>query len=173
MKTDTNETSELTSANNDTKRRNTRTTSVKTDASDLCAIRSVTDADISFIFSSWLKSAAAGPALKLIKSPIYYAQHHKLIEGYFKNCVIKVACNPADHNQIIGYICFEVVEDVEPLLVVHYAYVKADFRNLGIAKALLAHTGLEQGKPFFYTTATKASEQMNNKINMAYSPYLA
>ena len=145
----------------------------KTSIADIMQVRAVTDADIGFIFSSWLKSAHAGPALSIIKSPIYYAQHHKLIEEYFKETQIKIACNPEDTSQILGYICYEVLTDVEPLLVVHYCYVKADFRNLGVAKGLLASTGLESGKPFFYTTATKASEKLNSKLNMAYSPYLA
>lgn len=137
-------------------------------------IRDVAPADVGLIFSSWLKSARAGPALVIIPGPVYFAQHHKLIEGYFKTSTIKVACNPDDSNQIMGYIAYETVVDADQsLLVVHFCYIKEVFRNQGIASALLASTGHELGKPFFYTTATKASENLNRKLNMAYSPYLA
>jgi ribosomal protein S18 acetylase RimI-like enzyme len=133
-------------------------------------LRNATDADVPFIFNSWLKSHRFSPSTSGCQSPVYFAQHHKLIEGLCKRASIIVACNDKDLGQIYGYVCCEKIEDN---LVVHFIYVKETFRKLGIAKMLLDTQGWRRDAAFFYTHRTRSAEALGDKFLMVYNPYLA
>ncbi len=132
-------------------------------------IRRATDGDVPFIFNSWLKSYRNSWFAKLVLNPIYFDQHHKILERLAKTSEILVACNNEDIGQIYGYICAEKIDGV---FVLHYCYVKHTFRGMGIAKELLNVFDHKLGDAAFYTHHTRIAESLSPKYSMIYNPYL-
>lgn len=125
---------------------------------------------MAFIFNSWLKSFHAAPAAKAILPAIYFDAQHKLIEALLKRCTVLVACSSADSTQLMGYV---VVEHMQEVPVLHYAYVKHAFRGLGIAKMLMQNAAVTGNG--FYTHRTDAAIKLFDKrqSGLVYNPYLA
>jgi hypothetical protein len=133
-------------------------------------IRPATEADVSFIFDSWLRSYRGSKATWGIKNPVYYGSQHKLIEGLLRRCTVLVACNNADSGQLYSYV---VTETVEGCLVVHYAYTKEAYRMLGLVGTMLKQIGFAKNKPTFYTHRTAVAERIERQMPLVYNPYLA
>jgi ribosomal protein S18 acetylase RimI-like enzyme len=132
------------------------------------AIRQAIEADVPFIFNSWLKSYRS--MARTVSNPVYFEFHHKAIEALLQRSEVLVAVNPADANELYGYIVYEVVQDVP---VIHYAYVKQSFRGLGIATALAAKLQVSGGG--FYSHETRAGIEVlaHKGLKFVYNPYLA
>lgn len=133
-------------------------------------LRPATEADVPFIFNSWLKCYRHSNNTRGCENPVYFAQHHILLEGLCKRARIMIACNENDIAQIYGYVCSETVEDV---LVIHFLYVKEMYRKFGVAAILAADAGFKREAPVFYTHRTFSSETLEKKFAMVYNPYLA
>lgn len=132
--------------------------------------RPATQDDVNFIFNSWLKSFRGGTLATGVSNPIYYAQHHRLIEGICKSAQILVAVNAADLAQIFGYVAYEPMEGMN---VVHYIYVKEPYRRLGLGKLLLEQAKIDAKKPFFCTHRTNVMRFLERRYAFVYNPYLA
>jgi len=96
-------------------------------------VRLANDTDIDFITSSWLNSFRDGYFNATVPNRVYYNQHHKVLERLVPSSTILVACNSERPQQIFGWLCFQVVDNV---LILHYVYVKNMFREQGIAARL-------------------------------------
>lgn len=139
---------------------------------DQVRLRPATDTDVPFIFNSWLKCYRHSPNTKGCENPVYFAQHHKVLEGLCKRAAITIACNQNDISQIYGYICNERIENI---LCIHFLYVKEIYRKFGIAKILAESAGFKADTPSFYTHRTFVSESLEKKFErlLIYNPYLA
>jgi hypothetical protein len=137
---------------------------------DRIHFRAAEHTDVSFIFSSWLKSNRNSTQYRELQNPVYYAQHHVMVEGLMQSSAIIVAANPEDHTQIYGYLCFERIEGYP---VVHFAYVKDSFRNLGMLRLLLDEAKIDHTKPFFITHRTKMCKMLERSMTPIHNPYLA
>lgn len=133
-------------------------------------IRKATEADVNFIFNSWLKSYRDSALARSITDTIYFNEHHKVIEDILKTCEVLVACNNSNPGEIYGYCVFE---QVDGFFVTHFAYVKHTFRNLGIAGSLFKEAGADFTKASLLSHCTKNSEKYIEKYNLVHSPYLA
>lgn len=132
--------------------------------------RPATQADVNFIFNSWLKSNRHSNAATGVLNPVYFAQHHLLIEGLCKQSKVIMAVNAEDSSQIYGY---SVTQEIEGAQVIHYIYVKEPYRRLGLAGMLLATVGINLQEPFFATHRTNVCKNFDNKYSLVYNPYLA
>lgn len=130
-------------------------------------IRPATEADISFIFNSWLKSYRG--QCKAVTNAVYYKFQHERIEALLKKCNVQVACNTTDHTQIYSYLVSEVVEDVQ---ILHFAYTKHSFRQMGLLGKLFAASSINPASGGFYTHKTDFSSKAL-KPAWIYNPYLA
>lgn len=135
-------------------------------------IRNAIEADVPFIFNSWLKSYKGSNACKSISAPIYYQFHHKTIETLLQKCSVKVVCSAADENQVYGYIVYELLETVP---VLHYAYVKHLYRNMGLLSMMLYESGLGLENGGFNTHESPSFNKICQvkKLKFIYNPYLA
>lgn len=133
-------------------------------------IRSATKEDISFLFSSWLKSFRdSGTMCRNITNTVYFESHHKLIERILRRASVNVACD-ADHpDQLFGYI---VAETIDGIFVLHYIYVKHPFRRTGIGSALLNSFQHNSSLASCTTHLTRMGERLLLKYNMIYHPYI-
>lgn len=84
------------------------------------------------------------------------------------SCSILIA-NPVDEPDVnLGFICFEDIGDDK---IIHYAFVKPEFRNFGIGKMLYAEA---MGKKTigYFTHWTYPVDTLEMKIpNLIYDPY--
>jgi hypothetical protein len=97
---------------------------------------------------------------------------------------ITVVCDPDDASHIIGYIVYSVKEPI-----IYYAYVKYNFRKLGLAKHLfgrvknhfeieLAKKAEEEGKEvqkdlgIYVTHKCRRWAKAAKKYNLIYNPYI-
>lgn len=132
-------------------------------------LRGYQPGDANFIYNSWLRSNRQNTPYDLCENPIYFTEHHKLIERLLKDCKTVIACSVNDVAEIYGYICYQ---EVESTMVFHYAYVKHTFRNLGIAKELVAETGHDLTNAALFTQWTKGSAKLMKKYNLLFHPYI-
>jgi len=137
-------------------------------------IREANSEDISFIFSSWLKSFKTSKFAKSIGSNLYYSGHHILIENLLKRSKVLVACNSTDVGQIYGFGVGEMRDNVP---IVHFIYVKHKFRKFKIGTALFEDLiNKEEGEDYpasFFTHLTKSSDASCHLYNAIYYPHLA
>lgn len=127
------------------------------------AKREATQADIPFIFSSWLNSYRNSIASRHITKTVYFEEHHKRIEVVAARSCVIIAHDKDDPNQIFGWIC------VEPgnVPIIHYVYVKHPYRKLGIARSLLAEVPCDV---YIFTHDSTAARTL--KPGGVYNPYL-
>jgi len=103
--------------------------------SDIYQIRVAQESDANFIFNSWMESYRKSFFAKFIPKFIFSTNHHELIKSTIQRSRVLCAVCIDDPNQIYGWVCVEPGE-TECL---HYIYVKHTYRDLGIAKKLLAN----------------------------------
>lgn len=160
-------------------------------------IRPAVADDVPWIYSSWIKSyREAGEAIQ--KDPkvvstrqIRYGRipYRSFRTGYRaimervtgrEGVVTIVACNPECREQVRGWICGSVTPDGA---VLHYAHVKSEWRQQGIAKALVAALGVTPEMKVEYTNHTMLSWLLNSRLltlpledvvpeSWIYNPYL-
>lgn len=117
------------------------------------------------VFATWLRSFQATSDLgKKLPRDAFFASHHRVIERILaRGATVTLAVLPDDTSVVFGW-------SVTEGNVVHYVYVKPDFRKFGLATALLAHVE----KPFTYSHATSALPKLAHKLhNCTYNPYTA
>lgn len=133
-------------------------------------VRGMVTADAPFIFSSWLKSYRVGSALaRDVVRPVYFAQHHRMVERLLARGRVLVAADAEGPQNILGYA---VGEHIGPVAVVHYLYVKAPFRGIGIGQTLaqVMVSGLEC---VHHTHATPLGQSLVRRLQSVFNPYLA
>lgn len=132
-------------------------------------IRNATEADVPFIFNSWLKSYRSALAVKTVSNPVYFEFQHKAIEKLLQRSQVHMLCSPDDASQVFGYV---VCEKVEEIPVLHYAYIKYAFRGMGLCKLLMQHAGLDKQTGGFYTHETHSTIKLLKNGKFVYNPYL-
>lgn len=133
-------------------------------------IRNVTNEDVPFIFNSWLKSfRETGFMANGISNTVYYDGHHKIIQKILQRSEIWVACDERYPDQIFGYA---VAERIDGIFVLHYVYVKHNFRKTGIAKVLLSMFKHDRDQASCCTHLTRLTDRFLMKYNMFYNPYI-
>ena len=138
-------------------------------------IRQGVEGDVSFIYSSWLRSYRDHSShADLIPKEIYYKCQARIIRKLLDSCGIAVACNPEDQEQIFGYCIYS--PSSAGIAIVHYLYVKHPYRKLGIATTLRDwvkyECGHDNGLPVVATHETANWNSFSSKWNMIYNPYL-
>lgn len=127
--------------------------------------------DIPLITNSWLTSFRDGPAVQSCPNRLYFANQHKIMEALIPRSTIIVCCNEEDHDQILGWACFEKQERA---IVLHYLYVKNHFRRLGLAKQIMdILLDSEDVSTVFYTHRTPVVDRIRlDRTRWIYNPFL-
>ena len=127
--------------------------------------------DIPFITSSWLHSFRDGQAVQSCPNRLYFANQHKIMEALIPRSTIVVAVNEEDHDQILGWACFEKQSGA---VVLHFLYVKNHFRRLGLAKQIVdILLDAEDVATVFYTHRTPVVDRVKlDRTKWVYNPFL-
>lgn len=100
---------------------------------DLITYRDAVPSDMNFIHATWLPGLYHGNDwFRQIDEQTYYDSYPRIIESILQrpDVTVRIACLVEDADTILGYAVFE-----EEIL--HYAFVKEIWREIGIAKALI------------------------------------
>jgi hypothetical protein len=119
--------------------------------------------DIPFIHSSWGNSYYLGlNGHTLIKEYEFHSYHRPIRDKILNrpNIAIIVCSTIKDPDLIIAYIILEKPEASPNVMIIHYLYVKHDFKNQGIAKDLFNSS--IHSRPILFTHRT------NNLINLIH-----
>lgn len=130
--------------------------------SSLWDIRDATETDLPFIYSTWLKSYRYDSLIgKGCRNTIFYSHYTKIIDHILTGSEVKVimAAHLEDPKVTFGYLVYEPH-------IVHYVFVKEEFRKHGIAKCLYSSIGGLQShyifthKTFSVMPITKAHNEL-------------
>lgn len=136
------------------------------------AIRDPKEADISFIYATWLNSYYSDShyayynndqARNCVRKTIYFESYRQIIDHILLDAKVKVACKQDDEDVIFGYLVHE------PKLI-HYCFVKDAFRGLGVAKSLLESA--DNAFEFECTHLTKRLQPyLRRNKHITFNPY--
>lgn len=130
-------------------------------------IRQADEGDVSFIYSSWLRSYASQnkdqPKLMI------YDLHREVVSMLLETAITLVACMKDDENHILGWMC---AQRIPKFLVLHYCYTKDPFRKLGIARTLLNAFEYARGEPIVISHKGYIVKDLKEKFNFLYIPHL-
>jgi len=127
-----------------------------------------------FIYATWSKENYETYPYKFAVKSKYMARQHKIIDETLLKSNIIVCCNKNEPDQIYAYVIFEQVEDAT---MVHYIYVKKDFRNFGFATELMYYidpkfkskTILVSALPRLDKSKVKDTYEFLTKFKLSYS----
>lgn len=123
---------------------------------DLNITKGYTQADESFIYSSWLKSYKNSPHTRRWSDQSYDKYQRSKIASLLTRSIVIVA-RPVDWNDgILGWLCYE---QTDAKYFLHYIYVKTAYRRNGIAARLVDISGPQFSKYFTH-------------LNLPYARYL-
>lgn len=128
----------------------------------LIEYRQAVENDMRFVRHSWVESFRTSHYAGVIPMSEYFKIYHDVVRGLMDRdgCEVLIAHHSLHPTQIFGFCCYEQGFTI-PLI--HYMYVKEDFRQLpskddsfseGIATMLMKQVGFSPKDPFYYTFKT-------------------
>lgn len=129
---------------------------------ELVVTRDYRPEDRNFILATFLRGLYYGESwFTLIHKQAFMEHYHKVIEYLLSKPTIsiKVACLKEDQDVILGYAI------LEPELV-HFAFVKKNWRGIGIARDLVPSTTKVT------THLTRIGLSILNKKSLTFNPFL-
>lgn len=127
-------------------------------------IRQPTPDDIAFIYATWLNSYYYDSWAKSIRKSVYYNNYKRVVDKLLNEADISIACMPENQNVIFGYMVTEPG-------IIHYSFVKEDFRHFGIAKALYQHSHPHPDDKIEITHLTRSVHRILEKnLNFIFNP---
>jgi len=114
--------------------------------------------ELALVYDSWVESFRKSPWAGCVRNDVWQTCQRATIQGILqRGAKLTVVLAPVVEGvhtgrRVMGWACTE-----PQLEVLHYVYMKADFRKHGIARAILLHEtgGWHQPR---YTHRTRASE---------------
>lgn len=115
------------------------------------------------------------PMLRNHHKDIYSVGMQKRFARLAKNNKVLIATNPAPEAQeakrdILGWIMFKRWQD--EALIVHYLYVRAPFREQGLARELLAAAGYRDNMPIVATHRFRLDRKQTKRYQVAPNEFL-
>jgi len=133
---------------------------------DLIEVRGAEKDELNFVMHSWLRSLRSfEPFYRSMPGETYFREHGLRADAALKRGYCLVV-SPRDHPKIIsGYIVWETVMlRKEPTTIIHYIYIKENFRKMGIASLLIETINTD--RKFIASARGLAFRDMD------YNPYL-
>lgn len=118
------------------------------------------------VADAWVQTAkASSRATRSADKGAFFKHHHKIVSGILGRAEIRIAAPPDDDFTILG---FAVVEPGT----IHMVYVKAAFRRLGLARALLGEIQPKQST-FTYWTKDVQDWLWEKYRGIKYNPFIS
>lgn len=135
--------------------------------SEVVRVRPATEADQGRIYSDWLHSHWDTAKGRMPKT-VYMSGQHRLIEDLLKKSMCVVACTEEAPDHIIGWASGERRNGIA---VLHYVYVKKEYRMLGFGRRLVDFI-TEDCSGRQHTHETKPAEAFIRSLGSTFNPYI-
>ena len=134
-------------------------------------IRLFQPTDLEFIMKSWLHTYKyTSNFAKRIKHSIYYKWHHMVVTNILNrpNTKTYVAALKEDDDVIFGFLTTERMNEEQ---VIHFIYIKKDFRHMGLFRLLLEASNLDLDNAIFTHWTYSMDELTKKHQGLTYDPY--
>lgn len=138
-------------------------------------IRPARLSDTPFILASWLNHYKNHSYFaKRISGKIFYPAHEKVVKHILAKpgATMLLAVDPARDDGpevLLGFMIYEACEFERP--VIHFVYVKQDFRRMGIAASLIIRSDIDITKTVFTHWTYDVDMIIRDHEGMTYNPY--
>jgi len=128
--------------------------------------------DTNFVYSTWLKSYRESLFAQSMSNTVYFKEHAaiitKIMESPDTNVTMIVDKDDDDH--LYGYVVASVYPTTS---VIHFCYVKYNYRRLGLMDNTLQTLHLiNTGTPTVVTHIHRNHGFISKRCNLEYNPYL-
>ncbi len=104
-------------------------------------VRLAEPSDVPLVSESWLEAYRNdSPWAHRLTDRVFFAHHQPVVAALLSRSCALVACDPEDPRVVYGAVVWEPATEEGPAL--HWVYVRKALRRLGVARRLLAETGL-------------------------------
>ena len=135
-------------------------------------VREATPDDRGFIVQAWLRGYQRSPEVEVLTGPEYSPAQRDLINRILARGQAWIIFNREIPTQYFGFVVSERDSSLE-VAVVHWVYVKKEFRDLGLARALLLRaTGAAKTIYYTHRAPRRADEEKLRKRGARFNPYL-
>lgn len=128
---------------------------------------------LNYILGTWVSNNRKSRWCEAIPAHIYYRDHAEVVKKLLETSTVYVARWSEDPEQIYGWVAFSRRDTG---LVIHYCYVGAKYRRLGIGSALLGCTGYRIGDTLVASHYPKIADPkkgwLRQRIKVTYNPYV-
>lgn len=136
--------------------------------------RRMEEGDTGFIFSTWLKSYRNSEWAKSMSNDVFFSNHKEIVRKILANpnTTVTLICANDAPDQIYGYV---VAEIVGASAIVHFLYVKYNFRKMGMMGELMEELGYlstPDAQSNFITHLPRNYTTLKDKYSLEYCPYL-
>lgn len=131
--------------------------------------------DTPFILASWLNHYKNHSYFaKRIPREVFYSSHEKVVKRIMdkSEATILLAVDPAKDDGpevLLGFMAYEARDFERPI--VHFIYVKQDFRRMGIAASLVIRSDIDITKAVFTHWTYDVDMIIRDHDGMTYNPY--
>ena len=100
-------------------------------------IRQARESDLALVYKTWIDTYAESNFARKVRRALYPVRQRNLINQILARPTthVLVACVPDDEETLLGWAVLETPN------VIHYAFMKKDFRRFGIAEDLCRAAG--------------------------------
>lgn len=144
---------------------------------DKLRIRDTTDKDKNFILKSWMKNYKKSLVASQIHPDIFYKNYQDAIENCLATATTMILCDKEDPNFIYAFM---VLDELNEANILHFLYVRDDFRNFKLAKQI--YNQFLKDKTLFFTHQTRTmskegkwlntSQELADRFGAIYNPFL-
>lgn len=137
-------------------------------------IRTANGSDLNFIYSTWLNNYRSDSRIgRSVRKGIFFSEYYSVIDKILgKNSThVLIAHPPNEPNVITAFMVYEDSIDDTPF-VLHYAFTKEVFRNLGIAKSLFLKAKSGEGATVFTHHTRTIDSLLEKYCDFIYNPFL-
>lgn len=125
------------------------------------SLRPAEESDLQYVVKSWLRSYWHDSDYARAQGRVYHVEHRRLVLRLIQQGAVTVAAWSGDPDTIIGFACTRAG-------VVHYVYVREEFRRMGIAHLLV---GPMASHPVEYTHRTSILRKLPLPAAWSFNMY--
>jgi GNAT superfamily N-acetyltransferase len=133
-------------------------------------LRPFRESDRNFIVRGWASEMRRSAFSRHVPPEVYWPCQHELVAQLLKLGTTIVACDPDNEEHVYGAVVYQPAD----LAIVHWCYVKGDYRRVGLASALLV-AAIGDRRPVYCTQPSVLfgeARELVAKHELIACPYL-